>query len=247
MHTLFISDLHLHESRPQITRAFFQLLQTQTKDLEALYILGDFFDAWIGDDDDALLNAQVAGELKKLSARGTRLFLMHGNRDFLIGNQFATQAGARLIAEGTLINLYGTPTLLLHGDSLCTGDLDYMKFRHQVRSAQWQQQILAQPLSTRRALAAQMREKSQTMNSLKADDILDVTPSEVIRVMQEAGVTRLIHGHTHRPARHALQVKGVPAERIVLGDWHELAWAIHASQHKLELIHWNIDNILPID
>ncbi len=240
MYTLFISDLHLHESRPQITRAFFQFLHAQTHDLEALYILGDFFDAWLGDDDDAPLNTQVASELKQLSQRGTQIFLMHGNRDFLLGEKFAANSGARLIAEGTVINLYDCPTLLLHGDNLCTDDKDYINFRQQVRSPQWQQQILAQPLATRRVLAAQLREKSQAMNSLKAEDILDVAPDEVVRVMHESDVTRLIHGHTHRPARHALIIAGKPAERIVLGDWHDQAWAITATQNKIELIHWDI-------
>ncbi len=238
MSTLFISDLHLHETRPQITRAFFHFLHTQAVGAEQLYILGDFFDAWIGDDDDNTLNAEVATELKKLSSTGTQIFLMHGNRDFLLGEKFAAQAGAQLIAEGTVIDLYGCPTLLLHGDDLCIDDKDYMAFRQQVRSPQWQQQILAQPLAARRALAAQLREKSQAMNSLKAEDIMDVSQAEVIRVMQNAGVTRLIHGHTHRPARHPLDINGKAAERIVLGDWHDKGWAIVVDKNKTELISW---------
>lgn len=238
MFTLFISDLHLHETRPQITRAFFHFLHTQAVGAEKLYILGDFFDAWIGDDDDNALNAEVAAELKKLSNTGTQIFLMHGNRDFLLGEKFATQAGAQLIAEGTVVDLYGCPTLLLHGDDLCIDDKDYIAFRQQVRSPQWQQQILAQPLAVRRVLAAQLREKSQSMNSLKAEDIMDVSQTEVIRVMQEAGVTRLIHGHTHRPARHAVTVNAKAAERIVLGDWHDLGWAIVADAEKIELMSW---------
>lgn len=240
MKTLFISDLHLHESRPQITRAFFQFLDEKTKDAEALYILGDFFDAWIGDDDDALLNTQVASVLNKLSKRGTQIFLMHGNRDFLLGKKFADDAGARLIDEGTVINLYGHPTLLLHGDDLCTGDKDYINFRQQVRSVQWQQHILAQPIAARRALATQLREKSQSMNSLKAEDIMDVSQDEVISVMRKAGVKRLIHGHTHRPERHALMLDGTAAERIVLGDWHDKAWVITATAKNIELMHWDI-------
>ena len=240
MSTLFISDLHLHETRPQITRAFFYFLQTQASGAEQLYILGDFFDAWIGDDDDNALNAEIATELKKLSSAGTQIFLMHGNRDFLLGEKFAAQAGAQLIAEGTVIDLYGCPTLLLHGDDLCTDDKDYIAFRQQVRSPQWQQQILAQPLAARRALAAQLREKSQAMNSLKAEDIMDVSQADVIRVMQNAEVTRLIHGHTHRPARHTLEVNLKSAERIVLGDWHDLGWVIVADREKTELISWSL-------
>lgn len=240
MATFFISDLHLHESRPQVTRAFFQFLRTHAKAAEKLYILGDFFDAWIGDDDDEPLNNEVAAELKILSDSGTQIFLMHGNRDFLLGNQFAMQAGAQLIPEYTTVDLYGTPTLLLHGDSLCTDDTQYMSFRQQVRSPQWQQHVLAQPLAARRMLAAQLREKSQSMNSLKAEDIMDVNQDEVVQTMKNAGVKRMIHGHTHRPARHLLTIDGEAAERIVLGDWHDKGWAVYVDGHKTELINWPI-------
>lgn len=239
MRSLFVSDLHLHDTRPQITQAFFAFLRS-LQGVEALYILGDFFDAWIGDDDDTPLNAEVAAELKQLSQRGTRIFIMHGNRDFLLGEAFAAQAGASMLPERCVIDLYGQPTLLLHGDELCTGDRDYIAFRSQVRSPQWQAQILAQPLAARRILAAQLREKSQAMNSLKAEDIMDVSQEEVIRVMQDAGVTRLIHGHTHRPARHSLQLGDKAAERIVLGDWHHSAWALTASADGLTLTEWPI-------
>lgn len=238
MHTLFISDLHLHESRPQITRAFFHFLYTQAIHAETLYILGDFFDAWIGDDDDSELVQDIADGLRKLSELGTAIYFMHGNRDFLLGNTYASKAGMRLIDDGTVINLYGTPTLLMHGDSLCTDDVEYQQFRAMVRSPQWQQQILAQPLAARRALAIQMREKSQSMNSLKAEDILDVTPADVITQMEAAGVTRMIHGHTHRPARHSLIVNNQSAERIVLGDWHEFGWCVKADNNSIELIDW---------
>lgn len=241
MATLFISDLHLHESRPLITRAFFHFLHTQAKNAKQLYILGDFFDAWIGDDDDSPLNNEVASELKKLSDSGTDIFLMHGNRDFLLGDQFAALAGAKILEEPSVIDLYGQPTLLLHGDSLCIDDTDYIAFRKQVRSPLWQQQILAQPLAARRVLAAQLREKSQAMNSLKAEDIMDVNQAEVMRVMKDAGVKHLIHGHTHRPARHALTIDGNAAERIVLGDWHDKGWAIYADPQKTELLSWIIE------
>jgi len=240
MHTLFISDLHLHESRPQVTRAFFHFLYTQAIHAEALYILGDFFDAWIGDDDDSELSQDIASGLHKLSELGVAIYFMHGNRDFLLGAAYASKAGMTLIPDGIVIDLYGTPSLLMHGDSLCTGDIEYQQFRTTVRSPQWQQQILSQPLAARRALAAQLREKSQSMNSLKADDIMDVSPTEVVAQMEAAGVTRLIHGHTHRPARHPLIINGKPAERIVLGDWHDSGWCIKADQHSIELIDWKI-------
>lgn len=240
MHTLFISDLHLHESRPQITRAFFHFLQTQAIHAEALYILGDFFDAWIGDDDDSELLQDVAAGLHKLNAQGVAVYFMHGNRDFLVGEAYANKAGMLLIEDGTVIDLYCTPTLLMHGDSLCVDDVEYQQFRTMVRSPQWQQQILAQPLAARRALAAQLREKSQNMNSLKAEDILDVTPAEVVKQMEHAGVTLMIHGHTHRPARHQLIIDKKPAERIVLGDWHDSGWCIKADQTRIELFDWKI-------
>jgi UDP-2,3-diacylglucosamine hydrolase len=240
MHTLFISDLHLHEERPQITRAFFHFLHTQAVHAEALYILGDFFDTWIGDDDDSELVQDVANGLHTLNQLGVAIYFMHGNRDFLLGSAYASKAGMELIPDGKIIDLYGTSTLLMHGDSLCTDDIEYQQFRTMVRSPQWQQQILAQPIAARRALAAQMRAKSQSMNSLKADDIMDVSPAEVVAQMEVTGVTRLIHGHTHRPARHPLIVDGKPAERIVLGDWHDSGWCIKADQNSIELIDWKI-------
>ena len=240
MSTLFISDLHLHESRPQITRAFFHFLQTRAIHADALYILGDFFDAWIGDDDDSALAQDVANGLNQLHTQDVAIYFIHGNRDFLLGNDYADKAGMTLLPEQIVIDLYGTPTLLMHGDELCTGDSEYQQFRAMVRSAQWQQQILSQPLGARRALAAQLREKSQSMNSLKADDIMDVTLAEVIARMSTTGVTQLIHGHTHRPARHAMELNGKPAERIVLGDWHEYGWCINATPDGLTLEHWAI-------
>lgn len=238
MTTFFIADLHLHESRPDINRAFFQFLQTQVKNAQALYILGDFFDAWIGDDDDAPLGYDVASALKALGDQGTAIFLMHGNRDFLLGEDFAKRAGATLLDEGTVIDLYGCPTLLMHGDSLCTADTQYQQFRQHVRSPQWQQQVLREPLPVRRALATQIRAESQSMNGLKPENIMDVTQEAVVRVMQEAGVRRLIHGHTHRPARHAFMIDDEPAERIVLGDWHSHGWCLRADAHSLVLHSW---------
>ncbi|MBE8717706.1 UDP-2,3-diacylglucosamine diphosphatase [Cellvibrio polysaccharolyticus] len=238
MTALFISDLHLNELRPDITRAFYVFLQQKAAGADALYILGDFFDAWIGDDDDSELSQGVATALKQLSDQGTRLFFMHGNRDFLLGQDYASRCGATLIDEGTLIDLYGCPTLLLHGDSLCIDDIPYQQFRNQVRMPAWQQQVLAQPLAVRRVMAANMRSQSEGMNSLKASDIMDVNLAEVSRVMQSAGVQRLIHGHTHRPARHQLEINNQPAERIVLGDWHSHGWCLTANEETLELESW---------
>ncbi|MCP8898053.1 UDP-2,3-diacylglucosamine diphosphatase [Gilvimarinus xylanilyticus] len=240
MATLFISDLHLHASRPEATQVFYQFLQERAQGAEALYILGDFFDAWIGDDDDDPLVDEVAEQLAKLARTGTAIYLMHGNRDFLLGETFAQRAGARLLPDPSLIDLYGRPALLLHGDSLCTRDTEYMALRSQLRSEQWQAQILAQPLAVRRALAAELRAKSKTMNSSKAEDIMDVTPAAVTELMREQGVDLMIHGHTHRPHRHQLDIDHTPAERIVLGDWHDNAWCLVATPESLELEHWAI-------
>lgn len=243
MATFFISDLHLHASRPEATQAFYQFLSSQAANAEALYILGDFFDTWIGDDDDAPLGAEVAERLKVLSDSGTQIYLMHGNRDFLIGQKFVRSAGATLLEDPTVIELYGTRTLLMHGDSLCTRDTDYMAMRQQLRSATWQGQILAQPLSARRAFAEGLRAKSKVMNSSKPEDIMDVTPAAVEECMRDHKVVRLIHGHTHRPGRHKLTLSGELVERIVLGDWHEFAWCLRATPEEMTLEKWEIKKL----
>ncbi|MBS8241552.1 UDP-2,3-diacylglucosamine diphosphatase [Marinobacter lipolyticus] len=224
MTTLFISDLHLEESRPDITEAFLAFLEKRAQGVSRLYILGDFFEAWIGDDERTPLQETVAGALKALSDGGTDIFLMHGNRDFLIGEEFCTRAGATLLDDPTVVDLYGTPTLLMHGDSLCTADVEYQKFRQNMRNPQWQQMILQRPLADRQQMARQLREISMAKNQGKEEFIMDVTPEEVVKVMEEHGVQRLIHGHTHRPAEHSLQANGKPAKRIVLGDWDQHVW-----------------------
>ncbi|MDO3386587.1 UDP-2,3-diacylglucosamine diphosphatase [Gilvimarinus sp. SDUM040013] len=240
MTTLFISDLHLHASRPEATQAFFQFLAEQATGIDALYILGDFFDTWIGDDDDAPLGTEVTAKLKEVGDSGTEVYLMHGNRDFLLGQKFARSAGAKLLEDPTVIELYGTRTLLMHGDSLCTRDTEYMAMRQQLRSAAWQGQVLTQPLSARRALADGLRAKSKTMNSSKPEDIMDVTQEAVEECMRDHKVVRLVHGHTHRPDRHKLTVNGEPAERVVLGDWHDFAWCFKATPDALSLEKWEI-------
>ena len=240
MSTYLISDLHLDESRPDVTRAFFDFLRGRAAGAEALYILGDFFEVWVGDDDDAPLAREVANELSRYSGSGAELYLMHGNRDFLLGHDFAQRAGAILLPDPSLIPLAGQKVLLMHGDSLCTLDEEYMAFRRQARDPNWQEALLAKPLAERRQIAAQIRAASKSMNSLKAEDIMDVTPAEVEKVMREHNVRTLIHGHTHRPARHDLTIDGEPAERIVLGDWGDQGWCVKADGHALELIHWPI-------
>lgn len=240
MTRLFISDTHLHESRPAVTEGFFRFLQDRAAGAEVLYILGDFFDAWIGDDEDSDLSREVIARVRRLADSGTRIYLMHGNRDFLIGERFTRALGAELLSDPSMINLYGCPTLLMHGDSLCTRDQEYMAFRRKVRSAHWQAEVLSLPLDERRELARQLRTQSRGMNSNKAQDIMDVTPDEVTRMMRSQGARVLIHGHTHRPARHPVLLDGVHGERIVLGDWHDRGWCLRAEPEGLQLESWEL-------
>lgn len=237
---LFVSDLHLHESRPEVTRGFYRFLQEQAAQADELYILGDFFDVWIGDDDDQPLVGEAAEELHKVSSQGVSVYIMHGNRDFLMGENFAASSGARLVQDPHLIALGGRSALLMHGDSLCTDDKSYMDFRAMVRSEKWQSEFLAQPLAVRRKIAQDLRERSTSMNSSKAEDIMDVAPKEVEHAMESAGVDLLIHGHTHRPDRHSLSINAKPAERIVLGDWHDEGWCLRAEGSELLLESWGL-------
>ncbi len=232
MTTLFISDLHLEESRPDITEAFLGFLDGTASGVDQLYILGDFFEAWIGDDERTPLQEQIAAALRKLRDSGTDIFLMHGNRDFLIGEDFCKRAGATLLDDPTVIDLHGIPTLLMHGDSLCTADVEYQKFRANMRNPQWQQMILQRPLKDRQQMARQLREISMAKNQGKEEFIMDVTPEEVIKDMEAHGVQRMIHGHTHRPAVHELIANGLPAKRIVLGDWDKNVWWLEAEPGK---------------
>lgn len=237
MKSLLISDLHLEEERPDITRAFLRFLDEQAADARELYILGDFFEAWVGDDERSPLQMQIAERLRQLADQGTRVFLMHGNRDFMIGAAFAEEAGLELLPDPCIRDLGGQPTLLMHGDTLCTGDTEYLKFRAMVRNPQWQQMMLNRPLVERQTLARQLRELSKAKNKGKKEEIMDVTPEEVVRVMEQHGVQRLIHGHTHRPAVHELEVGSKSARRFVLGDWDREFWYIQVlDQREPQLI-----------
>jgi UDP-2,3-diacylglucosamine hydrolase len=240
--TLFISDLHLQPSQPELLRACLEFLDRTARGAEALYVLGDLFEVWIGDDDDAPWLEELATAFHALANDGTRLYFLHGNRDFLLGTDFAQRCGMELLPELTLIDLYGRKTLLLHGDTLCTADTEYLKFRAQVRNPQWQQMILGQSLDNRRALAGALRNESKMAGDAKSMAIMDVTPTEVVRVMEEENIDLMIHGHTHRPARHALSMGGKPAERIVLGDWTATqGWYLKAAAGgKIELIAFSI-------
>lgn len=230
---LLISDLHLEEQRPDITRAFLHFLQTRARQAEALYILGDFFEVWVGDDGMSPFQHDIARALRELSDAGTRIFLMHGNRDFLIGRAFCREAGCSLLKDPSIVHFNGEPVLLMHGDSLCTLDVGYMKLRRLLRNPLSLFILRHLPLSTRRKLARKLRSESRAQTRMKAREIIDVTPDEVPRIMAEHGVRTLIHGHTHRPAEHALEVSGQSARRIVLGDWDSQGWALQIDEQGL--------------
>ena len=230
---LLISDLHLEEQRPDITRAFLHFLQTRARQAEALYILGDFFEVWVGDDGMSPFQHDIARALRELSDAGTRIYLMHGNRDFLIGRAFCREAGCTLLKDPCIVRFNGEPVLLMHGDSLCTRDVGYMKLRRVLRNPLSLFILRHLPLATRHRLARKLRSESRAQTSMKAREIVDVTPEEVPRVMAEHGVRTLIHGHTHRPAAHQLLVNEQPARRIVLGDWDKQGWALQVDESGL--------------
>lgn len=221
--SLFISDLHLCSTRPAITRQFVDFLQTTAARAEALYILGDLFEYWAGDDDltDAR-HQEIISALNQLATSGTRLFFMHGNRDFLLAEDFARATNATLLSDPTLLTLYGKRVLLSHGDMLCTDDTEYQAFRQQVRESAWQRQFLSQPLADRKAQIEVLRQRSEQEKSRKAESIMDVNQEAVHALLREHDYPELlIHGHTHRPAKHMVQVDGHASERWVLGDWYE--------------------------
>ena len=228
--TAFISDLHLTAARGEINRIFFDFLQQVARRAEALYILGDLFDYWAGDDNLAdPLNAQVAAGLHELVAGGTPVYLMHGNRDFLMLEGFARAAGTRLLADPTVVDLYGTRTLLLHGDTLCTEDVRYQAVRARMRNPLWQRLFLLQPLWLRRAEIERGRRLSERSKQEKSAAIMDVATAAVEQAFRDSGCTRMIHGHTHRPARHEHRVDGRVCERWVLSDWYRHGQYLHVS------------------
>lgn len=240
MSQIFISDLHLDAARPETTATFLELLADQCRGIEALFILGDLYEAWIGDDEDSELALQTQQALAACSASGTRIFVQRGNRDFLLGPVFAERIGAQLLPDYAVISCAGEPALLMHGDLLCTEDREYLAFRNQVRNPSWQQHFLSQPLSARRVFAEQARQASQSRqqelkDAQQLESITDVSPDAVMATMRHYGVKRIIHGHTHRPARHALELDGLPAERIVLGDWYTQSSHLAAVGNSLKL------------
>jgi UDP-2,3-diacylglucosamine hydrolase len=241
MTTLFISDLHLDAERPAITELFGRFIDEQARGADALYILGDLFEAWVGDDDPSDTGAFVAGALRGLVDAGTPVFFIRGNRDFLLGDDYARRSGATILPDPAVVMLYGKPTLLMHGDTLCTDDVAYQAFRTQTRDPRWQAQFLAQPLAARLAFADQARAASKAHQSGLRDmgtmeTITDVAPVTVSGTLARFGIDTLIHGHTHRPAVHDLDIDGRRGERIVLGDWYEQGSVLRvdANGHRLE-------------
>ncbi|EGV52566.1 UDP-2,3-diacylglucosamine diphosphatase [Candidatus Endoriftia persephone] len=234
--TLFISDLHLSAERPETVHRFLRFLASEAQGAEALYILGDLFDAWIGDD---LVTPEINGiihGMRLLAESGTKIFLMHGNRDFLLGEIFCNASGATLISDPTLIELYGTPTLLMHGDLLCSDDTAYQAFRQQVREPTFIKQFLSQPIPERIAAAQEYRTKSGEAISLKAEAIMDVNQQTLESYLREQQCGRLIHGHTHRPGLHDFELDGQPVQRYVLGEWDSGgAEILSASAQGVEL------------
>jgi UDP-2,3-diacylglucosamine hydrolase len=222
MTTLFISDLHLCSGRPQINRSFFGFLEREAKSADALYILGDLFEYWAGDDDlGDPLNAAVIAALARLVASGVPAYLMHGNRDFVIGESFARASGVKLLPDPTLLSLHGQSVLLMHGDTLCTLDREYQAFRREARSNAWIRNLLRKPLTERKAAIEALRRQSELEKRGKPAEIMDVAQAEVESALRRHGYPRLIHGHTHRPARHVHMVDGHACERWVLADWYQ--------------------------
>lgn len=235
MTTLFISDLHLQGGRPDITGQFLAFLDEEVRRAEALFILGDLFESWIGDDDPDPHRARVREALRRVADDGIPLRFMHGNRDFLIGERFAAETGVELLPDPWLANLYGQDVLLSHGDALCIDDVKYQETRSITRNPEWQKMMLAKPLVERQAIAAQARADSRAHGGSIDPAISDVNQDAVLSLMREYGVTTLLHGHTHRPDVHHFLLDSRPATRIVLGDWYEQGSVLRWDEQGPEL------------
>ena len=235
MKTLFVSDLHLDAASPEIARQFHAFLGGEARAAVALYILGDLFEAWLGDDDPDPAARVTVRALRTLTDSGVPVFVMHGNRDFLIGERFCRDTGATLVPDGTVVELYGERAVLLHGDALCTDDASYQRLRRIVRNPVVRGLFRIMTLNQRRALAARMRAGSRAHVGMTAPEIMDVNAEAVAHAFREAGVRTMIHGHTHRPAVHPLEIDGAPAKRIVLGDWYTQGSVLEVSAGGFEL------------
>tara|TARA_Y100001970_G_scaffold32503_1_gene40361 strand:- start:5859 stop:6581 length:723 start_codon:yes stop_codon:yes gene_type:complete len=235
----FISDLHLNQDRPDITKAFLNFLENTACKAEKLYILGDLFEAWIGDDDQNEFISEIQNALIRIN-KTTKVLFMHGNRDFLIGPDFASSAGMKILTDPVVEEMFGDPVLLMHGDLLCTEDIDYQKFRKVSRDIKWQKEFLSKPLAERRIIAQNLRGASKEATGKKKEEIMDVSECEVIKIIQESSVSLLIHGHTHRPNSHSIALEKHTAKRIVLGDWDEYGWYVWMDSNSCELNKFSI-------
>ena len=235
----FISDLHLNQDRPDITKAFLNFLENTACKAEKLYILGDLFEAWIGDDDQNEFISEIQNALIRIN-KTTKVLFMHGNRDFLIGPDFASSAGMKILTDPVVEEMFGDPVLLMHGDLLCTEDIDYQKFRKVSRDINWQKEFLSKPLAERRIIAQNLRGASKEATGKKKEEIMDVSECEVIKIIQESSVSLLIHGHTHRPNSHSIALEKHTAKRIVLGDWDEYGWYVWMDSNSCELNKFSI-------
>jgi len=233
--TLFVSDLHLDKSRPAITRLFLKFLDQDALHADALYILGDLFEVWVGDDDDSPEQLIILEALRSLVRRSVPVHVMHGNRDFLLADEFAQKTGCQLIDDPALITLLDENILLMHGDTLCTDDIEYMNFRSKVRSPEWRDIVLNMDIDTRRSYFYELRQQSMDSHQSKPPGIMDVNQDAVENTMRKWGVYKLIHGHTHRPAVHHFDLDGVQASRIVLGDWYQSGSALRINKAGLIL------------
>jgi len=235
LRSLFISDLHLSEDRPAANERFFAFIEDTAFRADALYVLGDLFEYWIGDDDLAdPFNAVITGFFRRLTQGGTQLYFMHGNRDFLVGGGFAAATGATLLPDPSIVD----GVLLMHGDTLCTDDLEYQAWRETARSPQWQRAFLGKSLDDRRDEVKGLREKSKRAIASKPDEIMDVNGDAVREALRRHRVSRLVHGHTHRAGRHHLDVDGRPCERWVIPDWYGNGGFIELKDGALRLERW---------
>jgi UDP-2,3-diacylglucosamine hydrolase len=238
--SLFVSDLHLSEERPEANERFIAFIEETASGADALYVLGDLFEHWIGDDAlEEPFNAVVGGFFANLVRRGVPVFLMHGNRDFLVGERFSQATGVRLLEDPALVELGGVKTLLMHGDTLCTDDLDYQGWRRTARSARWQREFLSKPLASRREAVGALREKSRQVIQAKPAEIMDVNEDAVQEALRRHAADRLIHGHTHRPGRHEVRVDGRRCERWVLPDWYGTGGYLEVpARGEARLVRW---------
>ena len=232
MSIFFISDLHLEQNKPHLTKAFENFINSKVNSHDELFILGDFFEQWIGDDNEDNFIKSIKNILKLKTAEGLKIYFMHGNRDFLIGDKFCNDVGAKLLEDPFIFNLNEKKIMLMHGDSLCTDDKDYQEFRNLVRNNDWQKDFLSKDLKERKEVAKSLREISSLENKTKDEAIMDVNQDEVLRIIENHSIDVLIHGHTHRPDIH--DENGVP--RMVLGDWGDFLWFIESSKGDLHLV-----------